>query len=262
MLSDIDFSTSVKPEEEFETRVRGRDDDGNMSYIVLEDEDGTVMAREDCGPQRGSQCTVILRLTAPEFSGRLMEFYAVAVDARGESSDRILLQAETRKASRAGGGSSGGSGSNNPPPTSTPTPLPILAISDGQALEGETSFHEIILDFARVGVSGFDIIVVIDDPTVAQIVGVTFAPEFGLTSQELIEAQEVHLIAVDLAQLVTDGMEDVPFAVIELLAEPLPEGVSSKQTLLTLSNGDRGIQDDDNGTPIDVTFQSGVLVVN
>ena len=72
VLSDIDLSTSVKPEEEFETRVRGKDDDGNMSYIVLEEEDGTVLEREDCGPRRGSQCTVIWRLTAPEFSGRLM----------------------------------------------------------------------------------------------------------------------------------------------------------------------------------------------
>ena len=283
VVSDLDLSTRVKPGEEFETRVRGRDDDGNMSYMALEDEDGTVLAREDCSAQQGSQCTVILRLIAPDSGGRLMEFYAVAVDSRGESSDRVLLQAETRKTSRSGGGSSGSSGSsggNVPPPTPTPTPTPIprpvLTISDGRTLESETSFHEIILNVARRGVAGFDIIFVIDDPMVARIVSVTFAPDFGLTNEELIQVQigttsgnslspavyEVHLFAADAAQLVTDGMVEVLFAVVELRAEPLPEGVSSKQTSLRLSKGLLGIQDDDDGTPIDVEMQSGVLVVN
>jgi hypothetical protein len=67
---------------------------------------------------------------------------------------------------------------------------------------------------------------------------------------------------VDVAQLVTDEMIDVVFAVVELRAEPLPEGVSSQQTLLRLSNGLLGIQDDFNSVPIDVEMQFGVLVVN
>ncbi len=189
------------------------------------------------------------------------------MDARGESSNRILLQAETRKASRTGGGSSGGSGSsgsNTPPPTPTPIPLPILAISDGQTVEGETSFHEIVLDVARGGVAGFDIVFVIDDPTVAQIVGVTFAPAFNVIEgrSKFPTVYEVHLSVVDVAQLVTDEMIDVVFAVVELRAEPLPEGVSSQQTLLRLSNGLLGIQDDFNSVPIDVEMQFGVLVVN
>jgi len=139
-----------------------------------------------------------------------------------------------------------------------------LAISDGQTVEGETSFHEIVLDVARGGVAGFDIVFVIDDPAVAQIVGVTFAPAFNVIEgrSKFPTVYEVHLSVVDVAQLVTDEMIDVVFAVVELRAEPLPEGVSSQQTLLRLSNGLLGIQDDFNSVPIDVEMQFGVLVVN
>ena len=270
VASEEDLSTRVRPEEEFDVRVRGTDDDGNLAYLELVDEDGAVLATEECRPHQGNRCTVVMSLIAPDSSGRVMVFYALAADARGEFSGRVRLQAETRSAS-SGGGSSGGSS----PPSPTPTPVPILTLSDAESTAGEISSHSIVLDKAPRGLSGFDITITVVEPSVARIVGVTFASEFDLTNEALIKLEigttsgtstspaiyQVHLFAADASQLVTSGMTDILFGVVELKAEPLPDGVLFQQTTIALAVGLLGLQDDENGNPINAMMSPGVLIV-
>ena len=132
------------------------------------------------------------------------------------------------------------------------------------------------MNTAPGGVAGFDITVTVDDPSVARIVGVTFAPGFDLTNEELIRLEigatngtspspaihQVHLFAVDILESVTSGMTNVPFAVIELKAEPLPVGVFSQGTAITISNGLLGTQDDNEGTPVNTVMMPGTLTVD
>ena len=73
---------------------------------------------------------------------------------------------------------------------------------------------------------------------------------------------EVHLFAADASQAVTSGMTHVSFAVVELRAEPLPDGVNLQQTTISVTNGLLGIQNDESGTSVDAILSPGTLIVN
>ena len=132
VASQENLAESVRPEEKVDVRLRAQDEDGNLLYLALVDEDGDIISSEECGSQRGIQCTITLQIEAPDKANEVVIFSAIAMDDRDASSEPISMQIETVRVS-AGGGGGGGSTAPSAPastpsdtatPTATATPVP------------------------------------------------------------------------------------------------------------------------------------------
>ena len=77
---------------------------------------------------------------------------------------------------------------------------PTLIVGSASADEGQTALVSITLSDATAGLAGFDLLVTLSDPTVANGVSVDF-PNFAtrLTRQTLNSAAEIRVSAVDLS---------------------------------------------------------------
>jgi hypothetical protein len=127
VFSEDKLFQRVRTESDVDVRLRARDEDGNLSHIMLINADGDELDREDCEGLRGSQCTVLLSMEAPDDANEVVQFLAVALDTAGARSAEVNFEIETRR-STGGGSGGGGGGGGNPPATATPaaTPTPTV----------------------------------------------------------------------------------------------------------------------------------------
>ena len=75
--------------QEVSIKLVARDENGNLAYIALIEEKGTVLAQESCVPDMTAECTLVLTMTSPEGYGQRVKFNAVAVDGEGLKSQPI-----------------------------------------------------------------------------------------------------------------------------------------------------------------------------
>ncbi len=116
-------------------------------------------------------------------------------------------------------------------------------ILDSSLLEIEnTTTLDLTLGSSARGLSGFDIDISIDSPSLIQITGVTF-PSYGLTNVEGLNTPAVSIRAVDLAGIATGALSNFRLASVTVL------GLEAGEAILTLTVN---AVDDDEGNPISV----------
>ena len=112
----------------------------------------------------------------------------------------------------------------------------MLSASDVSVAVGGTVDVPLVLSEATSGLSGFDLVFSLSNPSVAKLVDVNF-PAFGLTSHTVVSASEVHLKAVDLMHIVEPGAIEITLATV--VVEGLKKG-SSKIDVQILRLDDEG----------------------
>ena len=111
-------------------KLVARDENGNLDYIALIEENGTVLAQESCVPDMTAECTLVLTMVSPEGYGRRVVFFAVAVDKEDLRSEGIRFIVGTNVPTAGGAEPSqplpiaGGAEPSQPVPTETPEPTP------------------------------------------------------------------------------------------------------------------------------------------
>ena len=135
--------------------------------------------------------------------------------------------------------------------TSAEAFTPTVTVQDSTAAVGQTVSVPIVLSDAMTGVAGYDLVVTLSNPNVANILGAEF-PEFGLTAQDLLSSSEIRLRAVDLMNIIESGATNVTLETLIL------EGVKKGNTQVKLS---LSTLDDDTGFPIGVEVVPGNLSV-
>ena len=102
-------------------KLRGQDEDGNLDYLAIVDEDDEILGQADCDAAMGSECTLEVTIPSPAEYDRAFTYHGIAVDSEGatsEKSARIEVTSVWDKGSSAG---------SSPPrlrPPSPPTPTP------------------------------------------------------------------------------------------------------------------------------------------
>ena len=108
-------------------RLRGLDDDGNLEYVAVIDEDDEEQGRADCDATMGSECTLEVPIPFPAGYERAFTYHGIAVDSEGatsEKSTRIEITSILDK------GSNASSPSPSPPnPTPGPTTPPLTPVA-------------------------------------------------------------------------------------------------------------------------------------
>ena len=126
---------------------------------------------------------------------------------------------------------------------------PTLIVGSASADEGQTALVSITLSDATAGLAGFDLLVTLSDPTVANGVSVDF-PNFGLTRQTLNSAAEIRVSAVDLSGLVQSGATSVLLATVHVLGVKAGTSDVSLQVIR---------MDDEDGFPMNPQPLSGAV---
>jgi hypothetical protein len=81
-----------------------------------------------------------------------------------------------------------------------PSELTVV-LGDGQVvLDGDTRLR-VIIYAVKAGLSGFDIVLTIEDPSVAEIIAAEF-PDYGLNEATNVPTNRIRLRAVDLKDIV------------------------------------------------------------
>ena len=75
--------------QEVSIKLVARDENGDLAYIALIEENGKVLAQESCVPDMTAECTLVLSMTSPEGYGQRVVFFAVAVDKKDLRSEEI-----------------------------------------------------------------------------------------------------------------------------------------------------------------------------
>ena len=114
---------------------------------------------------------------------------------------------------------------------------------------GETAGLALVLYAAQNGLSGFEVVVTIEDPEVAEVVGVEF-PDFGLTYADQLPATALKLRAVDLSEIVSPGSQA---SVLSTLA------LQGKARGTTVINLEISAMDDEQGEAMQPFVVSGLL---
>ena len=127
--------------------------------------------------------------------------------------------------------------------------LPDVTVGSASADEGQTTTVAITLSEATVGLAGFDVIVALSDPTVANIVRADF-PNFGLEKQVLTSAAEIRLTAVDLSGLIQSGATSTLLATVHVVG--VKAGASNVNLQVVR-------MDDENGFPMNPQTLPGTV---
>lgn len=284
--SPQDLNIFADPREDIDIRVRGLDEDGNLSYVALIEADGDILVSKNCDESRGSRCTVILGIKSDSQVGEIKTFFAVAEDSNGRRSAGIQMSIETERAAIGGGGGGGGGGGNSPPntpvptstPTASPTPAPgltcdnegdalpafgtpTLAMESGQGPVGQSICLDLYLSEAPNGLSGYHVKVTIGEPATAQIVDFEYNPLFALGRKTgpgtptPTPTSTVELFAVDIGRNIGVGDTDIWLATVELSL------LEAGDTQVTLVLGAFGVQEE-LGALMTVVEVDGALTVN
>ena len=104
-------------------KLRGQDEDGNLDYLAIVDEDDEVQGRSDCDAAMGSECTLEVTIPSPAEYDRAFTYHGIAVDSEGAVSEKSV-RIEVTSVWDKGGYASGPTSSPRPPSTPTPTPRP------------------------------------------------------------------------------------------------------------------------------------------
>ena len=132
----------------------------------------------------------------------------------------------------------------------------MLSTSDVSVVAGETVDVPIVLGEATSGLSGFNLVVSLSNPSVAKLVDVSF-PAFGLTSHTIVSGSEVHLKAVDLMHIVEPGAVDVTLATVVL--EGLKKGSSKIEVQIVRLDDEDGFAIPAELVAGSVSVQKGVV---
>jgi len=131
-----------------------------------------------------------------------------------------------------------------------------LSIGDGQVdAIGATDSVNITLDVALAGLSGYNISITVDDPTIATIESVSFPSWAGLKSNSTLPAASCWIKAIDTAGHVQNGSADIRLATVTL------KGLKSGVTPVTITPVGLGVQDDADLT-YDPSLDPGTFTVN
>jgi PKD repeat protein len=118
---------------------------------------------------------------------------------------------------------------------------------------GNTGSSTLIIDSLPNGIAGFKVNVTLQTSGVARLQSVTFPAEFSaLKNNSTLPAEEVRVVAVDLAKSVEPGATNVTLCTF------IVEGLSIGSTGAYLSVGELT---DDEGNPISATLKNGVIMV-
>lgn len=126
---------------------------------------------------------------------------------------------------------------------------PDVTVGSASADEGQTTTVAITLSEATVGLAGFDILVALSDPAVANIVRTDF-PDFGLTKQVLTSTAEIRLTAVDLSGLIQSGATSTLLATVHVVG--VKAGASNVNLQVVR-------MDDENGFPMNPQTLPGTV---
>ena len=67
--------------------LRGRDEDGNLDYLAVVDENDEILGRADCDASMGSECTLEVRISSPGVYDKVFKYYGIAVDTEDAISE-------------------------------------------------------------------------------------------------------------------------------------------------------------------------------
>ena len=130
---------------------------------------------------------------------------------------------------------------------------PMVDVGDGQIdTIGSTTTIDIILDEAPNGFSGYNLTLSLSNPSVAEIVSVSFPSWATLHTNSTPPADSVWIKAADLMDQVGAGATNVNLATITLRGDNL----GASDIIATVTK-----MDDDGGYPIDPSIDPGYLVV-
>ncbi|MCM1987062.1 NosD domain-containing protein [Methanococcoides seepicolus] len=129
---------------------------------------------------------------------------------------------------------------------------PSFVPGDASVIEGQETEIQIMASVFPAGLSGYNLSVVIDDPTVAEIVDVEYPVWASIVENSSMPGTSIYLTALDGSSQIEAGAEDVVLATLTVSGKDL--GLTG----LTLSV--EGL-DDDSGTAIDTTLSTGALEV-
>ncbi|WP_460006997.1 PKD domain-containing protein [Methanogenium cariaci] len=109
-----------------------------------------------------------------------------------------------------------------PAPTPTPTPTPSLRTGlsfspvDATIVPGERACYALVMDTAPTGLSGFNITVSLTEPSVAEIVGVSYPPWANMPVNGSLPADTVYAQAIDLMGSIGAGATNLTLCTLTL----------------------------------------------
>ena len=111
-------------------RLRGLDDDGNLDYLAILDEDNEEQGRSECDSTMGSECILEVTIPSPAEYERAFPYFGIAVDREGEVSEKSIRIEITSILDKGSYVPSSSSMPRPPgrPPTQAVSPDPILTI--------------------------------------------------------------------------------------------------------------------------------------
>ena len=117
---------------------------------------------------------------------------------------------------------------------------------------GDTASFELVLDQTPEGLSGYNMTIVVTDPQVAEITGVTFPAWAGMKGNDILPSSSVWIKAADLQDQVLVNSTQVPVATIT---------IRGKSTGSTSINGVITQMSDDDGMNMDPEVKEGTFAV-
>jgi PKD repeat protein len=118
--------------------------------------------------------------------------------------------------------------------------------------EGETAEYQIIMNEAPLGLAGYDMVVSLANPGIAEIISVAFPPWANLTNVSGVPGQSVLLAAVDTNHMIEGNATGVLLATISI------NGTASGTTPITI---DELYMDADGGGVIQASRTTGQAVI-
>ena len=116
-------------------KLRGQDEDGNLDYLAIVDEDDEILGQADCDAAMGSECTLEVTIPSPAEYDRAFTYHGIAVDSEGavsEKSTKIEVTSVWDKGSYVSSPSPSPRppGPVTPPRPPTPSPSPVPPVDD------------------------------------------------------------------------------------------------------------------------------------
>jgi len=136
-----------------------------------------------------------------------------------------------------------------------PTPLPITITFNPRDVEtgiGSSATTTLILNRAPNGLSGYNLTLSLSDPSIAEIVSVSFPSWATIYYNSTLPADSVLIKAVDLYDQVGAGATNINLATLTIRGDK--EGTTD--IIITVTK-----IDDDNGNPINPSTDPGHLIV-
>jgi len=119
---------------------------------------------------------------------------------------------------------------------------PAVRVTDAELSPSGTATVDVVLTSAPNGLSGYNVVLTVDDPDVARIEAASYPDRFGLTTDpEIAESGEtVTLEAADMGSTIDAGATDVTLATVEVAGDAPGEAeLSVEPRQVDANDGDR-----------------------